>query len=460
MMRYIFAAVLAVVCSACDGSNARRPDVVLIVADTLRADRFSGQGGPGELTPYMDRIAAGGVRFVQARSHAPWTLPSTASLLTSLRPLEHGAGGRLPRFTRLSEDVTTLAKSFNDAGYQTHAVVNVLFLDPDTFGVTRDFDSVDNVSFESNVEVRTARATTEAALEWLDARKDSDEPVFLLVHYFDPHCVYAPPPAFRERWADAGDKGGTWTFGTRAQMLAIRDGEYTPKAATLARAESLYNGEVAYLDAEIGRLEVGLEERGMTGEGSVFALTSDHGEEFGEHSGFEHGHTLFDELLRVPLIVRAPGALDAGGVVDEPVRLIDVAPTLLELCDLPLPPQYVGRSLVGLARGEPDAPRSTMAHGNMWRTPGSAWISGGWKLIEEEGAEPRLFDLSSDPAEARNLANDEPKKLAEMRAEVAAVQRGMRAQAHGKEADLDEQTFEILRELGYAPSVKPPEREE
>ncbi|MEL6431849.1 MAG: sulfatase, partial [Planctomycetota bacterium] len=450
----LVALLAAVLVSSCSDDDRRRPDVVLVIADTLRADRLRAQGGPDGLTPYMDRLAEGGVRFAQARSHAPWTLPSTASLLTSLHPLEHGAGGNVETFTRLRDGVPTLAQSFRDAGYDTHAVVNVTFLDPETFGVTRDFDSVDNVSFQSNVDVRDARATTAAALEWLDARETQDRPAFLLVHYFDPHCVYAPPPSFREQWAAPEDRESTWTFGTRAQMIAIRDGTYAPDAATLVRAEHLYEGEVAYLDAEVGRLAAGLEERGLFGEGSVFALTGDHGEEFGDHGGFEHGHTLYDELLHVPLFVRAPGALEPD-VVEAPVRLIDVAPTLLELCDLPRVPTFVGRSLVPLARGEDDAPRPTFAHGNMWGAPQSAWISGSWKLVEREGAPPMLFDLARDPEELRDVAAEETERLAELQDEANAVARAMRALASGDAAELDEATRDRLRGFGYGKSKGP-----
>ncbi|MDA8593186.1 sulfatase-like hydrolase/transferase [Planctomycetota bacterium] len=118
----------ALLLTACGGED-QRPSVVMVVGDTLRADKLSCMGGPEGLTPYLDRIAAQGVRFDQARSHAPWTLPSTASMLTSLHPEEHGAGGRLGRFTKLDAEVQTVVKTFRDQGYRTHAIVNVLFLD-------------------------------------------------------------------------------------------------------------------------------------------------------------------------------------------------------------------------------------------------------------------------------------------------------------------------------------------
>lgn len=436
-------ALLAVAC----GGDEPRPSVVMVVGDTLRADKLSCMGGPAGLTPYLDRIAAAGVRFDQARSHAPWTLPSTASMLTSLHPEEHGAGGRLGRFTKLDAEVQTVVRSFRDQGYRTHAIVNVLFLDPERFGVTRDFETVDQQVFETNVDVRAADATTRAALDWIDANGD-DGPFFLLVHYFDPHCVYAPPLAFRERWAEPGDQQGEWTFGTRPQMVAIREGELSPAAATIRRAEALYNGEVSYLDAQIGRLDDGLAARGERDE-LVLVVTADHGEEFLEHGGFEHGHTLYDELVRVPMLIRAPARL-APAVVEAPVRHIDLAPTLCELCNVPVPGQFVGRSLVPLASGEPEGERRpTLAHGNMWARPQTSWTSAGWKLIVREGADPELYEVIADPAEQRDLAGARPEELARLLAELEAVEAGMSALKRGEEASLDPSTREVLNGLGY-----------
>ena len=438
--------LLAALLLAGCGGAAPPPSVVLVVGDTLRADKLSCMGGPEGLTPYLDRIAAEGVRFEQARSHAPWTLPSTASLLTSLHPEEHGAGGRLGQFTQLDGEVRTVVRSFRDRGYRTHAIVNVLFLDPGLFGVTRDFESVDQQAFQTNVEVRAADATTRAALEWIDAHGD-EGPFFLMVHYFDPHCVYAPPRAFRERWAEPADRDGEWTFGTRPQMVAIRDGELSPAAATIRRAEALYNGEVAYLDAQIGRLDDGLAARGHR-DGLVLAVTADHGEEFLDHGGFEHGHTLYDELVRVPLLLRAPGRLSPA-VVDAPVRHIDLAPTLCELCDLPQPTQFVGRSLLPLIDGGAAAPRPTLSHGNMWARPQTSWTSEGWKLIVREGAAPQLFHVADDPRELRDLAGAEPEQVARLAAELEAVEAGMRALRRGAAADLDPETRRVLSGLGY-----------
>lgn len=436
----------------CGDSSPRthRPSVVLIIGDTFRADKLSGQGGPEGLTPYLDRMAADGVRFEVARSHAPWTLPSTASLLTSLHPLEHGAGGRLPTFTKLSADASTIAARFKESGYDTHAIINVDFLEPERYGVTRDFDTVDNVSYESNVKVRPADVTTDAALAWIDQRTDSDKPFFLMVHYFDPHCVYAPPELQRKRWARPEDRETNWTFGTREEMIAIRSGEMTPDEATLRRASALYDGEIAYLDAQIGRLDDGLRAR-VPADQLVTVFTSDHGEEFYDHEGFEHGHTLFEELVRVPLIVRAAGRLPARMTVESAVRHIDVAPTLCELADIALDEQYVGQSLVPLATSNDSAAagRGTLAHGNFWSDALTSWTKDEWKLIEVEGQAPRLYHVAKDPLELTDVAGTEPDRLAAMQSELAAVREGLRALQSGEEANVDEKVRDQLKSLGY-----------
>jgi arylsulfatase A-like enzyme len=445
-------------CGGEPAAEASLPNVVLIIGDTFRADKLSSQGGPEGLTPYLDRMAAEGVRFEVARSHAPWTLPSTASLLTSLHPSEHGAGGRLPNFTQMGENVKTIAARFKASGYDTHAVVNVDFLDPRAFGVTRDFDEVDNVSYASNVDVRAADATTDAALAWLDQRGDSERPFFLMVHYFDPHCVYAPPELQRKRWAEPADRETDWTFGTRGEMEAIRAGELTPGEATLRRAEALYDGEIAYLDAQIGRLDDGILARTESDE-LVTVFTSDHGEEFYDHQGFEHGHTLFEELVRVPLIVRAPGRLAAGSVVTSAVRHIDVAPTLCELADIAIEAQYVGQSLVPLVGDAGAVDRGTLAHGNFWAKPLTSWTKDGWKLIELEAqgetqgesqrAALRLYHVKEDPLEGQDLAAEEPERLAAMVAELADVREGLRALKAGDRAELSAAMRAKLSGLGY-----------
>lgn len=432
---------------ACGGDDdpAPRDNVVLVITDTVRADKLGCYGNPRGLTPNLDRFAAEGVRFENASSHAPWTLPSIATMLTGLHPTEHGAGGRLGDFRPLDGSVTTLPAVFSEAGYATHCIANVGFLQrgEDGFGVTRDFDGLDLYAPASNVEVRDAGRTTDVALEWLD--EHGDEPFFLLVHYFDPHAIYAPPQPYRERFALPRDKrDDTFEFPTRVQMMAIRDGRIRPTEPLLRRAEALHDGEIAYMDEQVGRLLDGLAQRGLDGRTAV-VITGDHGEEFLDHGGFEHGHQLYQELTHVPLMLRWPGV--EPGVEERVVGHVDLAVTLCQFADLAPAEQFThfGRSLLNEEAGS----RPILAHGNMWNDPLTAWRVGDEKLIRRSDGEHELYDLATDAAEQQDLADERPARVAELSALLDETLRSMRSLARGEEFELSEGMREHLKDLGY-----------
>ena len=265
-------------------------NVILIVLDTLRADKLGCYGNFSGLTPQIDKFAAKAVLFERAFSHAPWTLASVASIFTSQYPSQHGAGGQLGTFRKLPDDAVTLAEIFKKAGSDTSAIINVLFMS-EKFGMTQGFDSVDTVISEANVYMRKASQTTKTALKWLDRPKT--KPFFLFVHYFDPHLSYDPPQPFRRQFAAPEDADtNDFIFGTVAEMIQYRQGALNLGTETIARLEKLYNAEVAYLDCEVGNLLNGIYKRGLD-ENTIIIITSDHGEEFLDHKGFEHGHTLY-----------------------------------------------------------------------------------------------------------------------------------------------------------------------
>ncbi len=447
--RLLFALLLC--CSvACDGgARDARPNVILIVADTTRRDKLGCYGDGSGLTPNVDRLAQQGALFEQASGHAPWTLPSSASLLTSLLPQQHGAGGHLGKFTALDPGVETLAERFRGAGYATASIVNVDFLGP-VFGLTRGFEHSDVQAFASNVEVRRADATTTAALTWIDrVRKTDERPFLLLVHYFDAHAVYDPPQPFRRRFAAEADREDTsFVFGTRDHMLALRRGTLALDPAVLARAERLYEGEIAYMDQEIGRLLDGLTQRQLDA-GTIVCFTTDHGEEFLDHGGFEHGHSLHAELIDVPLILRGPD-IDPRRVA-EPVRHIDVLPTLCELTGMAVRPSYAGRSLVPALLGEPLPPAPTLAHGNFWGAPLSSLRAGSLKVIVDAaspGAAPALYDWHKDAREVRDLGAAEASAAGQLAAELARLEATL-GQKRGGAVELDPHMQDTLTQLGY-----------
>jgi choline-sulfatase len=399
------------------------------------------------LTPRLDALAREGVRFASAFSHAPWTLPAFASLLTSETPATHGAGGSLGDFRGLSARVPTLAEQFHAAGYATAAIVNVDFLSR-PFGATRGFEHLDARAFEDNENVRGAAPTTDAALSWIgDHRRES---CFLMVHYFDPHAEYRPPQPFRRRFASPADQEDeSFRFGTRRQVVEHRAGKAPLVRAEVERAAMLYDGEVASVDQEIGRLLDGLASLGLDAN-TLVVLTADHGEEFLDHGDWEHGHTLYDELLHVPLLLRQKGRLSPR-TIDAAVGHVDLGPTLLAWCGLPACRTFQGRDLAPALAGASLPPAPLLAFGNFWGRPIASLREGDLQLIVAPGRSPELYRWTSDPAEKRDLAADEAPRAAELQAELertvaADVAAGSGA---GPPVQLSDAQIRRLRSFGY-----------
>lgn len=436
-------------CSDNPGADDGKPrhNVVLIIVDTVRADKLGCYGSDLGATPRIDEFAQTAVRFERAYSHAPWTLPAIASILTSLYPPQHGAGGQVGAFRKLPESIRTVAECFQDAGFATAEIVNVDFLTR-TFGMTQGFRDVDFEAYPSNIQVRPAGPTTDAALAWLKSHRR--RPFFLLVHYFDPHLIYAPPLEYRQQFAAPEDRENTaWVFGTRRQIVGYRQGLVHFEDATIRRAEKLYNGEVAYTDHEVGRLLDGLAQLGLA-DSTVVALTADHGEEFLDHGGFEHGHTLYQELVHIPLMIRAERGTN-GRSVPSAVGHVDLAPTLCELAGVRPDPAFVGKSLVGLMNGETDADHLIILEGNFWGRPLRGWLQGGYKLILSPAGLAELFNLAADPREQENLRSRDRERLDQMLADLQLAYKGMQSHMHGEESavQLSPEELRRLEALGY-----------
>ena len=446
----------------CPGAARSSDSIVLVILDTVRADRLGCLGGRRGLTPELDRFAAGAAVFTAAYSHAPWTLPSVASLYTGELPETHGAGGHLGSFRSLGESARTLAEVCRDAGLETGAVVNVQFL-TESFGMTQGFDDVDAYVPTTNLDVRKAGPTTDAALDWLE--RHHGRPFLLVVHYFDPHLVYDPPQPFRRSFADPRDReSGEYLFGVFGELQALRRGDIALANELLARLEALYDGEVAYVDHEFGRLLRGLERLGLD-DRTVVGVVADHGEEFGDHGSFEHGHTLYDELLHVPLLVRAPNGV-AGGRSSAAVRLVDVAPTLLELIGLPPEPSFAGASLIPLLRGAQESDRPVLSMGNMWGPGGASLRQGDWKLVVDDSASAvvpvedparaapslrsRLFHVGEDPGETTDLAGEHGRRRDAMLADLLrTLNLAAAPRDPGRDTELSDEERRRLRSLGY-----------
>lgn len=437
--------------------------VILISIDTLRADAVSAYGEGGALTPRIDGLAGGGLLFARAYAPSPWTLPSVATLLTGVHPDAHGL--RKPG-ARLSESVPTLAEAMRSAGYRTAAIGSNPHLGRAS-GLDRGFDEylfhggtppfLTEGPFGARLVQRlfppafpaagTTEELTELALEWLERNRRT--PFFLWIHYLDPHVPHTPPARFQPDGEPPEGMGMSF-----ARQNAIRNGYFTPSAEQREWIRKLYDAEVRTVDEAVGRVLDRLRELDLL-ETAVIVLTSDHGEEFWEHGGYEHGHSLYEEVLRVPLLIRTPAASRA--MIDRPVSLESVAPTLLDLAGVPFDPARFPRgSLAGLIAGPaPEGFRPLVAGTLLYHEDRISVRFGDWKYIRpliSQGEE--LYNLATDPGERISVAESHESAVEEagryLKAHFAAVQEmRVRMGEPGKGEKLDDQTLEQLRSLGY-----------
>jgi choline-sulfatase len=394
-------------------SPAGPPSIILVSIDTLRADHVGAYGAKTGATPNLDALAADGVLFENALTPVPVTLPAHASMLTGLLPCRHGV--RDNGLYRLPVDVPTLAAALAAGGYDTAAVVGAAVLDRG-YGLDRGFRTYDDrVGGPGGLTIpeRPAAEVTDAALAAVAGLRP---PFFLFVHYYEPHAAYNPPPPWAERFAD-----------------------------------HLYDGEVAYADAEVARLRRELARR--LGGNAIFALASDHGEGLGEHSEATHGPFLYQATLHVPLVVSAPGRWPSGRRVKGLVSIIDLAPTLLTLAGRPVPPGLDGRDIGPSVRGEAVAERRLPLESDF------GLDSYGWAplvgltdgVLKWIGApEQELYDLAVDPGELSNLAArraEDARRLAGLWRKTVTEDRRSLPPA-GSEAE-DAERLARLRSLGY-----------
>jgi choline-sulfatase len=403
-------------CSRDATKPATAPSVLLVTIDTLRADHIGCYGHGAASTPTLDGLAARGTRFATAVAHAPLTAPSHASILTGLSPLGHGV--RDNGAYVLPPSVRSVAEDFRQAGYRTAGFVSGFPLKR-RFGFDRGFETFDDqlprgkdARRTAYVE-RTADRTTDAALRWLEAARPAGSPgrpFFLWVHYYDPHAPYEAP------------------------------------AEAAAGAASPYDGEVAFVDAQLGRLLRRVEQLGDGGP-TLVLVTADHGESLGEHGEDTHGIFLYDSTISVPFLLAGPG-VPAGRVASVVARGIDVAPTLLDYAGL-ASKGMEGRSLRPAVSGgalgdEPAYAESLHPQLQYGWAPLHSWRTGRFKLIEAPRVE--LYDLGADPSEARDLAAKEPARRDAMR---RGLQKAMAATTPSAGQAVDPETAERLAALGY-----------
>ncbi len=431
-----------------------RPDLLLIVVESLRADHLGCAGYAQPTTPVLDRLAAGGVLFSNAIATASWTMPSVMSILSGQHSERHGLTGI---DTRAHPQAPSLPEQLRASGYQTVGIVANPLLHR-KYGFGRGFEHYDDFTLTMGVDTPSgpvarpedryatasglAATVTRQAAAWLQ-RRDPARPLFLFVFYFDPHYDYRPPPPY-DRLFVTGDRPQP------RPVWVLRDQAASP--AEQLTSVALYDGEIRYTDEQIGCL---LDEVARTPRGprTLMAVTADHGEEFWEHGGVGHGDTLYDEVLRVPLIFSGAGLATPGRVVHADVSLTDLMPTLLAFAGLKTPPACQGRSLEDLLRlsGKPSLPADAPIFAETAvRRPLLAVRTAGWKAIfspaDQKASE--LYDLSADPGETRNLAatTAPPPELLAALAEFRTAHRAPIAAAAAAPNATD---LQRLRSLGY-----------
>ncbi|MGH9320144.1 MAG: sulfatase-like hydrolase/transferase, partial [Vicinamibacteria bacterium] len=395
----------------------RRPlNVILVTADTLRADKLGAYGNENLATPNLDRLAESGVLFENASTVAPITLPAHASIFTGSYPIHHGV--RDNGAQSLASERTTLAEVLKANGYDTGAFVGAFVLDS-RFGLDQGFDLYDDeIEGAPDVSERRGDEVLERALTWIDSVRDRR--FFSWIHLFDPHVPYDPPPPFR-RSEDS---------------------------------QALYDGEVAYVDSLVGGLIEFLEEKELEDD-TLVVFVADHGESLGEHGELTHGFFVYDATMRVPLIVRSPHSSLAGRLVAAQVRTVDLVPTILDLLGFEPPPEVQGQSLVPLATGSTDS-LDLAAYGE------SIFPSHyGWSPLESLRTEkqlfvaaprPEIYDLVRDPRSLTNLAPERAATVRDLEKRIEEIRSRSRAPAgaSAEPAPLDEETRSRLSALGYA----------
>lgn len=409
----LFTALSLALFAGCSGS-ADAKGVVLVTLDTTRADALSCYGVNAGTTPHLDQLALEGILFERAYTVVPVTLPAHASMLSGLYPPRHGV--RDNGYAPLPESAFTSAEAARQAGFRTAAFLAAVVLD-EGFGLDQGFEVYDLPERPADWQAnhppeRAAEEVVDAALAWLEAL-DADEPFFVWVHLYDPHGPYEPPAAFRR---------GPW-------------------------GDDPYLGEVAAMDAELGRLLDALREQGRY-DNTTFVVVGDHGEAFGEHGEVAHGAHCYQSTLSVPLLLREREGARAGERENGIASVVDIHPTLLEALDLKVPAGLDGRSLF-----EPPEPgrgvyfESYYGYLSYGWSPLVGWVDAYGKYLHS--SEPLFFDISADPDEELDLIDE--RNIEDYLNGLTAIANATKLEAEEFEG-FDEDVLEGLRGLGYTAS--------
>jgi arylsulfatase A-like enzyme len=426
--------------AACHGGGGDRPrNVILISIDTLRADHLGCYGHPLPTSPNLDAFAAEGTLFEDAIATSPWTLPSQLSLLTGLYPTRHGV--RTTDRT-LADTIPTLATLLARQGFETAAVVNSVIMRPQ-FGTSQGFAHYEMVDSDQSRRGAASRIT-DKAMRWLDDHRSRR--VLLFLHYYDVHSNYFSLKRYERIFAPLKSRFD----GSTTQLMQVKRGNLRMRQSEATHLARLYDAGIRQLDDDLARLFAHLRDNGWFDD-TVVVVTSDHGEEFLEHGSVLHGQTHYQEMLRIPLIMRGP-TIPVGARIRAPVSLVDVVPTLLGLLRFPPNPALDGVDLRALWRTpeHPPAERWLFAAGGPGRTADSirSVRNGRYKLVFHHGSQRReLYDLADDPQEKENLVRSLPRIVERLSAELARFVASEHEAPKGQE--IPPEVRERLEQLGY-----------
>ncbi len=461
------ATVLALA-SACGEPEPARPNIVLVSIDSLRPDHLGCYGYGRATSPRIDQLAAEGVRFESALSTSSWTLPAHAAMFTGLYDSTHGLSDN---GLRLAPEHRTLAEELKSQGYHTAGFFGGPYLHP-TFGLGDGFDvyrscmttvaanlSEEDLRRESRSPTGrshddiTGPRTAEEVATW-SASRPPDRPYFLFVHLWDVHYDFIPPAPY-DRMFDPDYSGSIdgRNFMGRPEVHARME------KRDLDHVLALYDGEIRFTDDILGQILDGLRAKGML-DNTLVIVTADHGEEFFEHGSKGHQKTLFDEVVKVPLVMHWPGVLPAGRTVADQVRLVDILPSALAASGARKRPTTAGRDILPLARGETLAPTSALLELHADKREFRALRTRELKVIRygrrPDGRElpNQAYALAGDPRELTPLQETSTERIGAAFGQLDTALESARALrnylgARATSADIDPELERKLRETGY-----------
>lgn len=464
------------------GAAKNRMNVLIYLIDTERPDHTSLYGYARDTTPFLKKLGAQSLVFDDCQVQAPRTKQSTASLMTSLYSYTHGI---VHDYDTIPKGSTTLAQQLRAAGYVTASIVANPFAGRLT-GLDRGFDylaewaAIQRYRTDAHDRGTDSEAVNKMAFPWLE--KHHDEPFFLYAHATDPHAPYRPPAGFEEKFANPKETpefdrtyknlggntryaGGTVISRAACQKAGVDPGRFIRKAI------DRYDGEILHNDWSLEQLVGKLKDLGVL-ENTLVMVVSDHGEEFWEHGWTSHGHSLYEELTNGVFLMWNPKLIPSPGRVREPVQLIDLMPTVLDLLGVPVPQMVEGQSLAPFVKGQPFQRRGPVMTSRFAdpeaqkigvvpenRIETIALLDASWKLIYRDKAKDvglskvELYDRRSDRGETKNIAAQHPQDVDRMMTEVGKwieAQKVIRASLlQGTKATMDPKTLERLRSLGY-----------